>query len=84
MVRQMVEFSKYLTVDDVWPDALLDKNPELKGQTLYEVLFENGNVNKFPLSERQAGFDNTEGETFGFYIQKGLFEYVDSDCKHCS
>lgn len=73
-MRQMVEFSKYLTVDDVWPDALLDKNPELKGQTLYEVLFENGNVNKFPLSERQAGFDNTEGETFGFYIQKGLFE----------
>lgn len=73
-MRQMVELSQRLKVEDFWPEDLIAKQPEVRGKTLYDVLYRNGNVDHFPLSERQEGFDNTEGETFGFYIQKGLFE----------
>jgi nitrate reductase NapA len=73
-VWQIVEFSKYFTTDEVWPKELLDKNPEYKGKTLYEILFANGQVNKYPLSQLQKGYDNEESKHFGFYLQKGLFE----------
>ncbi|MGX9726993.1 MAG: nitrate reductase catalytic subunit NapA [Candidatus Electronema sp. VV] len=71
---QIVEFSKRFKTDEVWPKKLLDKNPAYKGKTLYEVLYANGQVNEFPLSQLQQGFDNDESHYFGFYIQKGLFE----------
>ncbi|MCC7487219.1 MAG: nitrate reductase catalytic subunit NapA [Burkholderiales bacterium] len=71
---QLVEFSKRFKVEEVWPAGLLAKKPEYKGKTLYDILFANGVVNKFPLSQLQAGFDNDESKDFGFYIQKGLFE----------
>ena len=71
---QIVEFSKRLKVDDIWPADVLAKKPEHKGKTLYEVLFANGQVNKFPISELQPGFQNDESHDFGFYVQKGLFE----------
>uniref|UniRef100_UPI0040577BA1 nitrate reductase catalytic subunit NapA n=1 Tax=Candidatus Electronema sp. TaxID=2698783 RepID=UPI0040577BA1 len=71
---QIVEFSKRFKTDEVWPKELLDKNPAYKGKTLYEVLYANGQVNEFPLSQLQQGFDNDESHYFGFYIQKGLFE----------
>ena len=71
---QLVEFSKYFTTDEVWPKELLDKNPSYKGKTLYQVLFANGQVDKFPLSELQKGHDNDESHHFGYYLQKGLFE----------
>ncbi|UCH75197.1 MAG: nitrate reductase catalytic subunit NapA [Rhodospirillales bacterium] len=75
---QLVEFSKRFKVEEVWPEELIAKKPEYRGKTLYDILFANGKVNKFPLSETQAGFDNDESEHFGFYIQKGLFEeYAD-------
>ena len=35
---------------------LLAKKPELKGKTLYDVLYRNGNVDKFPSSQMEAGF----------------------------
>ncbi|MCE5974327.1 nitrate reductase catalytic subunit NapA [Sinirhodobacter sp. WL0062] len=73
-VWQLVEFSKRFTTDEVWPAELLDKKPELKGKTLYEVLFTNGVVDKYPLTDTYAGFDNDESKDFGFYLQKGLFE----------
>ena len=73
-VWQIVEFSKRFKVEDVWPAELIAKKPEHKGKTLYEVLFANGQVNKFPLSELQAGHPNGESEDFGFYLQKGLYE----------
>jgi nitrate reductase NapA len=73
-VWQVVEFSKYFKTDEVWPQELLDKNPEYKGKTLYDVLFANGQVNKYPLSQLQKGYDNDEATHFGFYLQKGLFE----------
>jgi nitrate reductase NapA len=71
---QLVEFSKRFKTDEVWPQELLDASPSHKGKTLYEVLFKNGTVDKFPLSEVHPGYENHEAQDFGFYIQKGLFE----------
>lgn len=71
---QIVEFSKYFTTDEVWPAEVLDKAPEFKGKTLYDVLFANGAVNRFPKTEIAAGELNEEANAFGYYIQKGLFE----------
>jgi nitrate reductase NapA len=71
---QLVEFSKRFKTDEVWPAELLAKAPQYKGKTLYDVLYANGVVNKFPLSQIQAGFDNEDAKAFGFYLQKGLFE----------
>jgi nitrate reductase NapA len=73
-VWQVVEFSKYFKTEEVWPEELLAQKPELRGKTLYEVLYTNGVVNKFPLSDTYAGFNNDESKDFGFYLQKGLFE----------
>jgi len=71
---QLVEFSKRFKTDEVWPKDILDKNPKYKGKTLFDVLFANGAVNKFPLSDIKEGHSNDESEDFGFYLQKGLFE----------
>ncbi|MBL8365302.1 MAG: nitrate reductase catalytic subunit NapA [Comamonas sp.] len=71
---QYIQFSKRFKVEEVWPAELLDKAPEYKGTTLYDVLYANGQVNKFPLSDLQKGFDNDESKELGFYLQKGLFE----------
>ncbi len=71
---QTVEFSKRFTTNEVWPKALLDVNPEFKGKSLYDVLFANGQVDKYPLSDIEDGYENHEAADFGFYIQKGLFE----------
>ena len=71
---QLMEFSKRFKTDEVWPADLLAKKPELRGKTLFQVLFENGQVNKFPASQVEAGYQNDEAKAFGFYPQKGLFE----------
>ena len=71
---QLVEFSKRFKTDEVWPKDILDKNPKYKGKTLFEVLFANGQVDKFSLSEAHPEYDNDEARDFKFYIQKGLFE----------
>ncbi|UWQ24539.1 nitrate reductase catalytic subunit NapA [Leisingera aquaemixtae] len=71
---QLAEFSKRFTTDEVWPAEILDANPEYKGKTLFEVLFANGKVDKYELSEKAREYGNHESEDFGFYIQKGLFE----------
>jgi len=71
---QLVEFSKRFKVDEVWPAELLAKAPQYKGKTLYDVLFRNGQVDKFPSSQIEAGYENHEAKAFGYYIQKGLFE----------
>ena len=71
---QLVEFSKRFTTDEVWPAEILDASPEYKGKTLYEVLYRNGNVDKYPLSDMDERYKNHESEDFGFYLQKGLFE----------
>jgi nitrate reductase NapA len=71
---QLVEFSKRFTTDEVWPAEILEANPDFKGKSLYEVLFRNGEVDRFALSETSPDYDNNEAKAFGFYIQKGLFE----------
>lgn len=71
---QLLEFSKRLTTDDVWPADVLAANPDYKGKTLFEVLFTNGSVDRFPLSDMATGYANDEANHVGFYVQKGLFE----------
>jgi nitrate reductase NapA len=75
---QLVEFSKRFTVEEVWPEELIAKKPEYRGKTLFEVLFANGQVDKYPLQEitDESGnvYENQESRDFGFYLQKGLYE----------
>ncbi len=71
---QLVEFSKYFKVEEVWPEELLAKKPEYRGKTLFEILYKNGHVDQYPLTEITEEYANPEAKDFGFYIQKGLFE----------
>ncbi|GAA7756246.1 MAG: nitrate reductase catalytic subunit NapA [Burkholderiaceae bacterium] len=71
---QLMEFSKRFKVEDVWPADLIAKKPEYKGKTLFDVLYRNGQVDKFPLKETASDYNNYESKAFGFYVQKGLFE----------
>ncbi|RIX41011.1 MAG: nitrate reductase catalytic subunit NapA [Rhodocyclales bacterium GT-UBC] len=71
---QLMEFSKRFKMEEVWPAELLAKAPKLKGKTMFDALYANGVVNKFPAKDTQPGFDNDEAKHFGFYPQKGLFE----------
>ena len=71
---QLMEFSKRFTVEETWPAEMLKQNPSYRGKTLYEVLFLNGQVNKFSAEETSPDYANDEAAAFGFYPQKGLFE----------
>lgn len=71
---QIMEFSKRFKVEEVWPADLLAKAPQYKGKTLFDVLFRNGQVDRFPLTDIEPGYQNDEARHFGFYVQKGLFE----------
>jgi nitrate reductase NapA len=71
---QIVELSKRIKTDDVWPTELLNANTSYKGKTLFDVLFKNGVVDKFPNKDLNPEYENHEAKAFGFYIQKGLFE----------
>jgi len=78
---QYLEFSKRFRMEDVWPAELLAKKPEYKGKTLFDVLYRNGKVNKFPVADLTKvnakyvpGYDNYESKAYGFYVHKGLFE----------
>ncbi len=71
---QMVSLSKRIKVADIWPQELLEKAPEYKEATLYDLLYANGQVDQFELTDKSKERGNHESEDFGFYIQKGLFE----------
>jgi len=78
---QTMEFAKRFKVEEVWPAELVARKPEYKGKTLYDVLFKNGKVNKFPLADITKvngkyikDYVNDESKHFGYYVQKGLFE----------
>ena len=78
---QYIQFAKRFKVEDVWPEELIAKKPEYRGKTLYDVLYANGQVNKFPLEDVDkanghawAGYMNDESKELGYYLQKGLFE----------
>jgi nitrate reductase NapA len=69
---QLMEFSKRFKMEEVWSDELLAAMPEYSGKTLYDVLFRNGQVDRFPVEEAREL--NDESHDHGFYVQKGLFE----------
>jgi nitrate reductase NapA len=75
---QLMEFSKRFKMEEVWPDELLDKMPEYRGKTVYEVLYRNGQVDQYAKQDVKDSdnniYQNDEMEHFGFYPQKGLFE----------
>ena len=52
---QLMEFSKRFKIEEVWPEELLAKKPEYRGKTLFDVLFRNGEVDKFPRHRHRAG-----------------------------
>src|SRR6478672_826460 len=52
---QLMEFSKRFKTEEVWPEELLARKPEYRGKTLFDVLYKNGQVDKFPLSDIDAG-----------------------------
>ncbi|GGP91997.1 nitrate reductase catalytic subunit NapA [Shewanella ulleungensis] len=70
---QLVEFSKRFKVSEVWPAELIAKQPDVADKTLFDILFANGEINKYP-KEQCKGAYNNESEHFGFYLQKGIFE----------
>jgi nitrate reductase NapA len=69
---QIMEFTKRFKIEEVWDEALLTQMPDYRGKTLYQVLFENEQVNQYPLSESREL--NDDAKSFGYYVQKGLFE----------
>jgi nitrate reductase NapA len=71
---QLMEFSKRFTTDEVWPAEILAKAPEYRGKSLYDVLYRNGKLDKFPISDCDPEYDNNEAKHFGFYVQKGMWE----------
>ncbi len=75
---QLVEFSKRFKVEDVWTPELIAKAPQYKGKTLYDILFANGQIDKFPketvTDSRGNTYENAEMDDFGFYLQKGIYE----------
>ncbi|MDH5181952.1 MAG: molybdopterin-dependent oxidoreductase, partial [Gammaproteobacteria bacterium] len=75
---QLMEFSKRFKVEEVWPAELIAKMPKYKGKTLYDILYRNGQVDKYKnqhITDKQGNkYQNDEMDHFGFYVQKGLFE----------
>ncbi|MBU1237527.1 MAG: nitrate reductase catalytic subunit NapA [Gammaproteobacteria bacterium] len=78
---QYIEFSKRFKAEEVWPAELIAKKPEYRGKTLYDILYANKVVNKYPKADAVKvnahaikNYTNDESEDFGFYVQKGLFE----------
>ena len=69
---QIMEFSKRFNVEEVWDEALLNKMPQYRGKTMYDILFRNGQVDKYPLTEAQPLNDDAQAQDC--YVQKGLFE----------
>lgn len=71
---QLMEFSKRFRIEEVWTEELIAKKPEYRGKTLFDVLFANGQVDRFPVADIAEGYRNAESSHFGFYVHKGLFE----------
>ncbi|OBU18837.1 nitrate reductase catalytic subunit [Photobacterium aquimaris] len=69
---QIMEFSKRFKVEEIWDEALLNKMPQYRGKTMYDILFRNAQVDKYPLTEAQPLNDDAQAQ--GYYVQKGLFE----------
>src|SRR6201993_3183356 len=53
---QGMGFSKRFKIEEVWPEELLAKKPEYRGKTMFDVLYRNGAIDKFPLSDIEPGY----------------------------
>ncbi|MCW9033290.1 MAG: nitrate reductase catalytic subunit NapA [Rhodospirillales bacterium] len=77
-IMQLVEFSKRFKLSDVWSKENIAASGYPADKSLYEVLFANGQVDKFPKQDIVDGsgnkYDNEEMDKFGFYLQKGMYE----------
>jgi len=75
---QIVEFSKRFKAEEVWPEDLLTRMPEYRGKTLYDILYANGQVDKYPsevvTDHLGQTYNNEESKHFDCYLQKGLYE----------
>ncbi len=71
---QIISLAKRIPVAKIWSKELLAQKPAYQDKTLYDILFANGQVNKYPLSKASKHAGNHEAEAFGYYVQKGLFE----------
>ncbi|MCK6263903.1 periplasmic nitrate reductase subunit alpha [Vibrio sp. ZSDE26] len=69
---QIMEFSKRFKMEEVWTEEMLAAAPQYRGKTMYDMLFENGQVDKYPIEEAREL--NDDAHHFGYYVQKGLFE----------
>ncbi|WGV98205.1 periplasmic nitrate reductase subunit alpha [Vibrio sp. YMD68] len=69
---QIMEFSKRFKMEEVWTEEMLAAAPQYRGKTMYDMLFANGQVDKFPIEEAREL--NDDAHHFGYYVQKGLFE----------
>jgi len=69
---QVMEFSKRFKMEEVWTEEQLAKAPQYRGKTMYDMLFANGVINKYPIEESREL--NDDAHHFGYYVQKGLFE----------
>ena len=59
---QLMEFSKRFQTEDVWPAEILDANPDYKGLSLFDVLFKNGNVDRYGMDEVNTEYENDESK----------------------
>jgi nitrate reductase NapA len=57
---QVMEFSKRFATEEVWPAEILEANPSYRNKTLFDVLFANGQVDRFPNSDIEEGYKNYE------------------------
>jgi len=77
-LMQVVEFSKRFKLSEVWTKEAIAASGYPADKSLYEVLFANGQVDKFPKQDVVDGsgnkYENDEMDAFGFYLQKGIFE----------
>jgi nitrate reductase NapA len=69
---QIMEFSKRFKMEEVWTEEQLAAAPQYRGKTMYDMLFANGTINKFPVEEAREL--NDDSHHFGYYVQKGIFE----------
>ncbi|WP_166261723.1 periplasmic nitrate reductase subunit alpha [Marinobacter salicampi] len=71
---QTMALAQRIRVADVWPEEMLEKAPEFRDKTLFDILYKNGNVDQFGLEEIHPDYANADARALGFYVQKGLFE----------
>ena len=79
---QLMELSKRFKIEEVWPEELIAKKPEVRGKTLFDVLYRNGKVDKFPLSDIEAGRGAGVGRCFlvrtGYPLSDGAMARADA------